>query len=41
MKSYNAIFTEKHQKYQYYYQVKLINTNSLQVKKSCHLIKVE
>ena len=38
---YNTILTEKQQKYQYYYQVKLINMNFLQVKKCYHLIKVE
>ena len=34
MKHYNAILTEKQEKYQYYHQVKL-------VKKYYHLIKVE
>ena len=33
MKSCNMILTEKHQMYQNYNQVKLINMNSLQVKK--------
>ena len=33
--------TEKQQKYQHYYQVKLINMNSLQVKKYYHLIRIE
>ena len=33
--------TEKQQKYQHYHQVKLLNMNSLQVKRYCHLIKVE
>ena len=33
--------TEKQQKYQCYLHVKLINVNILQVKKYCHLIKVE
>ena len=33
MKQYNAISTEKQQKYQHYYQRKLINMNTLQVKK--------
>ena len=33
MKNYNSILTEKQQKYQHYYQVKLININILQVKK--------
>ena len=28
-------------KYQHYYPEKLINMSTLQVKKSCHLIKVE
>ena len=41
MKNYNMILTEKHQKYQRYCQVKLINMNILQVKKYYHLIKVE
>ena len=41
MKNYNMILTEKQQKYQHYHQVKLINMNILQVKKYCHLIKVE
>ena len=40
MKNYNMILIKKQQKYQFYRQVKLIN-NSLQAKKSCHLIKVE
>ena len=31
--NYNMILTEKQQKYQPYYQVKLINMNILQVKK--------
>ena len=35
------ILTEKQQKYQLYHQVKLINVNISQVKKHCHLIKVE
>ena len=33
MKNCNTILTEKLQKYQHYYQVKLINMNILQVKK--------
>ena len=33
MKNYNSILTEKQQKHQHYYQVKLININILQVKK--------
>ena len=41
VKKYNTILTEKQQKYQHYGQVKLINMNILQVKKYCHLIKVE
>ena len=32
---------EKKEKYQHYHQVKLINRHFLQVKKYCHLIKVE
>ena len=35
------ILTEKQQKYQHYYQVRLINMNVLQEKKYCLLIKVE
>ena len=35
------ILTEKQQKYQHYYQVRLINMNILQEKKYCFLIKVE
>ena len=35
------ILTEKQQKYQHYYQVRLINMNILQEKKYCLLIKVE
>ena len=41
MKNYNTILTEKLQKYQHYHQVKLIKMNIFQVKKYCHLIKVE
>ena len=41
MKSYNKILTEKQQKYQHYHQVKLINMNTLQMKKYYHLIKLE
>ena len=39
VKNYNTISTEKEQKQQHYHQVKLINTNILQVKKYCRLIK--
>ena len=35
------ILTEKQQKYQHYYQVRLINMNILQEKKYCLLIKGE
>ena len=35
------ILTEKQQKYQHYYQVRLINMNILQEKTYCLLIKVE
>ena len=38
---YNAILTEKQQKYQHYRQVKLSNMNILDVKKYYLLIKVE
>ena len=41
MENYNTISTEKQQKYQHYHQVKSLNMNILQVKKYCHLIKVE
>ena len=41
MKNYNMILREKQQKYQHYNQVKLVNRIILQVKKYCHLIKVE
>ena len=41
MKKHNMILTEKQQKYEHYFQVKLININILQVKKYYHLIKVE
>ena len=41
MKNYNKLLTEKQQKYQHYHEVKLINMNILQVKKYCHLVKVE
>ena len=41
MKNCNMILTEKHQKYQDYHPEKLINTNMLQAKKYCHLIKVD
>ena len=40
MKNYNMILTKKQHKYQLYDQVKLINMNILNVKKYCHLIKV-
>ena len=40
-KNYNTILTEKQQKFQHYYQVKLINMNSFQAKKCYHLVKVE
>ena len=36
---YNTILTETQQKYQHYYQEKLINMNILQVKKYYLLIK--
>ena len=39
MKNCNVILTDKQQKYQLYHQVKLININTLQVKKCCLLIK--
>ena len=39
MKNYNSILKKKQQKYQHYHQVKLINTNFLQVKKYYHLIQ--
>ena len=38
-KNCNAILTEKHQNYQLYHQVKLININILQVKKYYFLIE--
>ena len=41
MKNYNAILTEKQEKYQHYCHVKLINMNAIEMKKYCHLIKVE
>ena len=41
MKNYNTILTEKQQKYQHYYQAKLINMNILQAEKYYHLIKEE
>ena len=41
VKNCNMILTEKEQKYQYYHPKKLINTNSLQAKKSCPQIKAE
>ena len=41
MKNYKTILTEKLQKYQHHYQAKLINMNTLEVKKYYHLIKVE
>ena len=34
--NYNAILTEKQQKYIHYYQIKSINVNILHVKKSHH-----
>ena len=40
-KNYNMIFTEKQQKYQQYYQVKLMNMNILQVKNDYVLITEE
>ena len=41
MKNCIMTLTEKQQKYQHYYQIKLINKNILQVKKYYLLIKVE
>ena len=41
VKNYNTILTEKQQEYQYYYQVKLIDMNFLQMKKFYHLVKAE
>ena len=41
MKNDNMILTEKQRKYQHYHQVKLTNTNILQVTKHYLLIKVE
>ena len=41
MENYNIILIEKQQKYQHYHKEKLINRNTLQVKKYYHLIKVE
>ena len=41
MKNYNMILAEKKQKYQHYYQVKLINMNVLQKKKYYSQIKEE
>ena len=38
MKNRNIILTEKEQKYQNHYQVKIINTNILQVNKYSMLI---
>ena len=37
----NTTLIEKQQKYQNYHQAKFIKKNILQVKKFCHLIKVE
>ena len=39
MKNYNIVFIEKQQKYRHYHQKKLINSNFLQLKKYCLLIK--
>ena len=39
LKNCTLILTEKPEKYQHYNQEKLINTNVLQVKKYCLLIK--
>ena len=41
IKDDDTILTEKQQEHQFYRQEKLINMNILQVKKYCHLIKVE
>ena len=41
VKNYDTILTEKQQEYQYYYHVKLINMNFLQMKKFYHLLKAE
>ena len=38
MENYNTILTEKPRKYQLYHQVKLINMNTLLVKKYYHQI---
>ena len=36
---YNMTLTEKHQKYQHYHQIKVINTNILEVNRFFFLIK--
>ena len=41
MNNYDAVLTEKQQKYQLYHRVKLINVNILLVKKYYFLIKVK
>ena len=41
MKNYNVIFIEKEQKYQHYYQTKLINMNILRVKNNYLLVRVK
>ena len=38
MKKCNLISAEKEQKYEHYNQVKLVNINSLQARKYCHLL---
>ena len=38
MKTYNTILTEKQQKFQYFYQVNLINMNILQAKSTTNKI---
>ena len=39
IKNYNMILIEKQQKYQHYYQAKLININILRANKCCLLLK--
>ena len=41
MINYNMMLTQKQENYKHYHQVKLINMNTLQLKKSYLLMKVE
>ena len=39
LQKYNMTLIERHQKYQHYHQIKVINMNILEVNRFCFLIK--